>query len=102
MSNPLLAAIPGCDAGYANAVPEHLREGLALYMARGVLPGSFLRAVLANDLCHAAVKADPESLAALPKLARFLMNCAPPASYGTSHAVTTWHLRGGRTGEKIA
>jgi len=39
-------------------VPEHMHDGLMLYLEHGVEPGSFLDAVLRNDLVGAFTRAD--------------------------------------------
>jgi hypothetical protein len=46
-------------------VPEHTRESFARYLALGIQPGSFLRAVIRNDLRAAVYCADPHNYAAL-------------------------------------
>lgn len=59
------------------AVPRHLRDGLVRYIVDGIRPGSFLCAVLANDLLSAVSLGDPESLAGLKPLMLFIVNEAP-------------------------
>jgi hypothetical protein len=58
-------------------VPAHLHEGLALYAFERILPGSFLQAVLCNDLRQAVRRADPDSAAGLFRLVRFLDTVLP-------------------------
>ena len=82
--------MPDYSHSAADLVPEHLQPGLARYILHGVLPGSFLKAVLSNNLLNAAVRADETSLAALPDIARFLLNSAPPACYGTGDKMQFW------------
>lgn len=74
----------------SNYVPEHLREGLALYMMGGILPGDFLTAVLENDLTRAMAFGDDSSLAGLHSLVCFLMNECPTAAWGSVDTVRAW------------
>lgn len=71
-------------------VPEHLRGGLVRYFSDGILPGSFLQAVLCNDLEQAVRRAAPGAVGALPSLVGVLNTCAPRASYGSRAAVLAW------------
>jgi hypothetical protein len=78
-------------------VPEHLRDGLALYLAHGVMPGDFLSAVLVNDLAEAVSRSDEDSFQALSPLMRFLFNHAPAASWGSLDKVSVWVKNCGTT-----
>jgi hypothetical protein len=71
-------------------VPHHLRPGLVRYFADGIMPGSFLQAVLVNDLTQAVRRADPESCAALGPLVTFLLMHAPSIAWGSREAVLAW------------
>lgn len=71
-------------------VPEHLRDGLVRYFSDGILPGSFLQAVLCNDLAQAVTRADPVAFHGLRALMAFLDACAPEQSWGSRMAVLTW------------
>jgi len=71
-------------------VPEHLREGLVRYFADGILPGSFLQAVLVNDLMSAVMRADPFSLVSVGHIAAFLVDHAPAGAWGSREAVLAW------------
>lgn len=42
-------------------VPHYMREGVREYVAVGRPPGDFLRAVLENNLHHAALRADKDN-----------------------------------------
>ncbi len=77
-------------ASAAYDVPDHLREGLVRYFKDGVLPGSFLQAVLCNDLTQAVSRADPRAFAGLRRLVEFLMWEAPLQSWGSRVRVLAW------------
>ena len=70
-----------------SALPEHMREGMQLYIEHGVLPGSFLQAVLENDLMGALRNADDINLHRLPDYGRFLYNEMPLAIFGSPEKV---------------
>lgn len=53
-------------------IPEHMVDGIKLYLEHGVLPGSFLVAVLCNDLVGACSKADRINKEFIFEWARFL------------------------------
>ena len=79
-------------------IPANLTASLERYVRHGIKPGAFLRAVLSNDL-HAAVRsADPDSLAALPELVRYVYrDMTPTRCYGIPEAVQRWvAAHGGR------
>tara|TARA_R110000751_G_scaffold24314_3_gene67130 strand:- start:458 stop:772 length:315 start_codon:yes stop_codon:yes gene_type:complete len=78
--------------GYDNwhLLPEHLRDGLARYLDRGLNPGSFLTAVLQNNLEMAIGHADEDSLAALPEIVRFFYNELPGNCWGSPREMTQW------------
>lgn len=80
------------------SLPEYMRDGMQLYIEEGILPGSFLKAVLSNDLMGALGKADETNLAALPAYGRFLYNEAPCGCYGSPAVVASWCNSGGLNG----
>jgi hypothetical protein len=80
-------------AGYEHAghfIPEHMVEGLDLYINRGIEPGSFLMAVLCNDLMEACARADHVNIHALPAYCGYLYNEAPPQCFGSYAKVAAW------------
>ena len=71
-------------------IPEHLRQPLGRYLIHSLHPGSFLRAVIANNLTHTIAAADETSLHALRPLVLFLSNYAPAYSCGYAGAYQIW------------
>ena len=61
-------------------IPEHLRPGLARWIVRGIVPGSFLSAVIRADLFAAAIAADEKSILTIGYIARFI--CVFRLPYG--------------------
>ncbi|MGE0289307.1 MAG: hypothetical protein AB7I42_26470 [Bradyrhizobium sp.] len=86
-------------------IPERMRPGLARWFLHGVEPGSFLRAVLKNQLCATVGAADEENLKALHDYATFLYCEAPQGSWGSELIYNRWRDAGGiigQTGERRA
>jgi hypothetical protein len=73
-------------------VPPHLHEGLALYLGAGILPGSFLTAVLSSDLSAAIVRADDASRAGFVDLVTWLYTHAPATAWGSEENVWAWRV----------
>jgi len=71
-------------------VPLHLHGGIVRYIAQNIEPGSFLRAVLENDLKGACARADEDSKAALWDIVGFLYNYAPMGCWGSPDKVSRW------------
>lgn len=71
-------------------LPEHMRDGMRLYIEHCVPPGSFLEAVLSNDLREACVRADAVNRDRLFDFVAFLFNHAPSSCWGSPEAVREW------------
>lgn len=82
------------DSAWA-PIPAHCRPGLELYIREGVTVGSFLEAVLCNDLRRAVECADIENRAALPNYVVFLFNYAPATCWGSRERFQKWIKKGG-------
>lgn len=73
-----------------SGVPPNLHDGLLRYLRQGILPGSFLRAVLRNDLAGAARRADPFTGRCLPAIVAWLDLFAPANAWGDAEAPERW------------
>lgn len=60
--------------------------------------GSFLYAVLSNDLIGALACADSENLRSLREWGMFLYNDAPSGCYGSREKLLKWYAHGGASG----
>ena len=79
-------------------VPAHLVQGLGSYIENGILPGSFLQALICNNLAKTLYCADGRGFAALPGLIEFLQEKAPSACWGSAEAMELWKARRGIRG----
>lgn len=82
----------------AEVLPQHMREGAINYVLLGHAPGSFLQAVLRNDLIEAAANADDVNKYALHMWAVFVYNAVPMPARGSQEAIVQWVKRGGLLG----
>jgi hypothetical protein len=71
-------------------IPQHMIGGLRRYIEDGIEPGSFLSAVLRNDLRRAVEQADATNIDRLPDYIRFLYNYAPTGSWGSPDEFDEW------------
>lgn len=71
-------------------VPSHCIDGLVRYIVHGIETGSFLAAVLSNDLKGAVERSDHINGPALPQYVRFLYSSAPAGCWGSPENVKTW------------
>lgn len=76
-------------------LPEHMQGAMQRYIERGIQPGSFLIAVLSNDLMGALKRGDDVNLGALSAYGRFLYCEAPRHCYGSLLHVNKWINQGG-------
>lgn len=81
-----------------NGLPEHMRDGLKIYVEHGVPPGSFMRSVLSNDLKEACARADHINRRNLWEIVRVLWNEVPSTCWGSLEKVQQWINAGGIKG----
>lgn len=77
---------------YTCDIPQHTLDALARYLDRGLEPGSFLRAVIENDLRGAYLRADKENRLALPALIEWMECSIPSAAWGHPGVIDDWQL----------
>lgn len=80
------------EAG-AHLIPHHMVGAIKRYLLQGIPPGSFLTAVLCNDLREAFARADDENSACMHGWVKFLYNYAPTGSWGSPDAFREWSAR---------
>jgi hypothetical protein len=65
-------------------------DALAAYIVWHRPTGSFLRAVIENDLAQACARASDDNRAALFDLVSYVVNLAPAASWGSPARYENW------------
>lgn len=71
-------------------VPDHTMAALVDYVQNGWQPGSFLEAVLCNNLKDACACADPENLRNIPAIVSWLYCMAPSNCWGSLERYEKW------------
>ena len=79
-------------------IPEHMRGPMKEYIENGLTPGSFLTAVLSNDLRDAVLQADDINKTLLPQYIEFLVWYLPAIAWGSTELVERWTSHGGMNG----
>ena len=81
-------------------IPHHMQDAMALYMVKGVRPGSFLESLLSGSLFEAVRYADEINRRSLPVYVNFLVHYAPARSFGSPDLVEAWVRSGGLVGQE--
>lgn len=71
-------------------IPEYMWAGFDNYFKNKYRPGSFLYAVLTNDLYTAATLSDAVNINLIKNYVLFLLNEAPHTQYGSIEIVEKW------------
>lgn len=79
-------------------VPVHMIEGLIRYIEHGIPTGSFLEAVISNDLFDAMARADDIVRGRVFEIAAFLHSAAPRGCWGSREAFAEWTAHRGLDG----
>lgn len=73
-----------------SGLPESLREGARRYFEHGIQPGSFLTAVIQNDLQEVAQRADTLHRILLVEIVQWVIAHAPSGSWGSPAEMAAW------------
>lgn len=79
-------------------LPEHMRYGAKLYIEQGILTGSFLTAVLENDLKGAFQCADSTNGERLKDWVEWMAWEIPAIAHGSPEQVKAWMSHKGLEG----
>jgi len=71
-------------------IPDHMFGAVKRYIMQGIQPGSFLTAVICNDLREAFARADEENAAAMHGWIKFFYNYTPSGCWGSPDAYRSW------------
>lgn len=71
-------------------IPDRLMDGMKRYVEGHIKPGSFLTAVIKNDLADAFYRADPESRLVLHDIIKWFWNEAPVSCWGSPEKMSAW------------
>lgn len=71
-------------------IDAHMMEGIRNYVEHGIEPGSFLSAVICNDLKGAVAAADFRNMPNLPAFVGYFYNEAPSQCWGSNEKMIAW------------
>jgi hypothetical protein len=71
-------------------IPVRMHGGIIRYYEKGIPPGSFLTAVINNDLKEAVNRADATNVNCLKAYVMWFYNQAPGGSWGHEGACDNW------------
>jgi hypothetical protein len=71
-------------------IPDHMFGAVKRYIMQGIPPGSFLTAVICNDLREAFARADDQNAAAMHGWIKFFYNYTPSGCWGSPDAYRGW------------
>lgn len=72
------------------SIPPHTKEALDRYAKDKIPTGSFLYAVLTNNLFEAVRRADIYNIGGLPVIVSYIYNELPSACRGSKEIVERW------------
>jgi len=75
---------------HSDLIPNHMVDGLKNYVLRGIRPGSFLTAVMANYFKEACGRADMINSNNLSNWACIVVNAVPSEAQGSYEKVEKW------------
>jgi len=75
---------------YALAIPEATADAISRYAYDHYPVGSFLEAVITNDLRTAICSADPYNMYALPAIIKLIYNTVPATARGDQKKYDNW------------
>jgi hypothetical protein len=79
-------------------LPDHIQNGMYQYVKFGTIPGSFLKAVLENDLQLAFRFAERDMVPHIKDIVDYLYWEVPGPCHGSPEAVQAWCKQGGEVG----
>ena len=71
-------------------IPERAKETIDLYVEHGCEPGSFIYAVLTNNLIGAIGRADEHNLANIRSICQYVYNDITSECWGSEEKVKAW------------
>jgi len=71
-------------------IPERMMGGIQRYIEQGIEPGSFLSAIICNDLKGACAQADDENLRNIPAYIAYFYNESPMSCWGSWKIMERW------------
>lgn len=74
-------------------IPEYTKQAIDRFVSHGTPAGSFVMAVLENNLSQAFARADDNNAANMMDIVRYVFNEIPSPAWGSVDKVNRWHER---------
>jgi len=71
-------------------VPQSIIDSIKRYLDHRISPGSFVQAVLSNDLVDACARADRDNLQVLVAITTYVYHEVPSLRWGSREIVNAW------------
>jgi len=71
-------------------IPARMMDGIEMYLKYGIEPGSFLTAIIQNNLSLAVQCADSENLRNIPAYVAYFYNEVPLGCWGSPTKMEDW------------
>ncbi len=71
-------------------IPDRMMKSIQHYVKDRIKPGSFLRAVICNNLGDAVGQADDTNINNLPAYAAYFYNETPSSCWGSKEKMDAW------------
>ena len=71
-------------------IPERMMPGIERYVKYGIIPGSFLQAIICNELKEAFICADDENFVNIAAYVNYFYNNVPRAAWGSRGIMEAW------------
>lgn len=71
-------------------IPVYTKEAIDLYVSDGIPTGSFVYAVLTNNLFDAVARADSTNIMFLREICQYIYNDIPSNCWGSQEKVNNW------------
>lgn len=78
------------EIDYSTVPVDYMAGAVQRYIEQGIEPGSFMRALLSNDLRGAIARADGMNIARIPHWVVWMENNLPGASWGSVQNYEGW------------
>ena len=79
-------------------IPSHMHDAILRYIEDGIRPGSFLEAIISNDLKGAFMRADHINSEHIKDFVEYMYWHTPSSCQGSQEAFENWVQRGGLKG----
>ena len=71
-------------------IPGRMQDGIRMYVESRIRPGSFLTAIIQDDLKEAVAQADDENMPNIPAYVNYFYNYAPSPCWGSKAKMKAW------------